>query len=105
MSNRLRWTERARGDLLEIGRFIARDKPEAARKWTARLRRRARQAAQLPGTGRVVPEFQRDDIREIVERGYRIVYLVLEDEVHVLTVFESHRLLRIETLLPEGVDL
>lgn len=30
---KLRWTRRARQDLIEIGRYIARDKPEAARRW------------------------------------------------------------------------
>ena len=91
---RLRWTERSRRDLLEIGRFIARDKPGAARRWVAGLRQRAHQAAEFPDSGRHVPELGRDDIREIVERGYRIVYLIVGQEIHVLTVFESHRLLK-----------
>lgn len=94
MSLKLRWTARARRDLLEIGRFIARDKPGAARDWVARLRRRARQAAELPSSGRRVPELNQEDLRELVEGGYRIVYRILDEEFHVLTVFESHRLLR-----------
>lgn len=91
---KLRWTERSRGDLVEIARHIARDKPGAARNWVARLRQRARQAAELPLSGRKVPELGREDVREILERGYRIVYRVLEDSVHILTVFEGHRELR-----------
>lgn len=91
---RLRWTGRSRRDLLEIGRYIAQDKPGAARRWVARLRQRALRAAKLPNTGRQVPELGREDIREIVERGYRIVYRLVDQEVHVLTVFEIHRLLR-----------
>ena len=95
MKHKLRWTERSRLDLLEIGRFIARDKPEAARRWGARLRKRARQAAEFPESGRLVPELGREGIREVVERGYRIVYRIVDREVHVVTVFESHRLLRV----------
>ena len=91
---RLRWTGRSRRDLLEIGRFIAQDKPRAARRWVAHLRRRALQAAELPNSGRPVPELGREDIREIIERGYRIVYRIAGQEVHILTVFEGHRLLR-----------
>jgi len=89
---KLRWTQRARQDLLDIGRYIARDKPVAARRWVARLRKAALQARDLPLSGRKVPELQRDDVREILVRSYRIVYKVLEAEVHVLTVFEGHRL-------------
>lgn len=91
---KLRWTARARQDLLDIGGYIARDKPGAARAWVERLRQRALQAADRPSSGRKVPELGRDDVRELVERGYRIVYRVLENEIHILTVFESHRSFR-----------
>ena len=89
---KLRWSRRARQDLLEIGRYIARDNHAAARKWAEHLRQRARQAAEHPHAGRVVPEHSRPDLREVLLRGYRIVYLVREDAIEILTVFEGHRL-------------
>ncbi len=95
---KLRWTDHARRDLLAIGRYIARDNPQAARRWSERLRERARQAAENPLAGRVVPELGRDDVREVFLRSYRIVYRVGEDTVDVLTVFEGHRLLPNEGL-------
>ena len=91
---KLRWTDQARKDLLGIGRYIARDKPGAARKWVTRLRQRARQAAEAPYSGRSLPEVGREEVREILGRGYRIVYRSVGDEVHILTVFEGHRRLR-----------
>jgi hypothetical protein len=51
-------------------------------------------AERQPLAGRVVPELQRDDIRELLLRTYRIVYRLRPAEIHVLTVFEGHRLLR-----------
>ena len=96
----LRWTDRARRDLLAIGRYIARDNPATARQWVERLRERARQAATAPHTGRMVPELRREDIREVFLRTYRIVYRVREQGIDVLTVFEGHR--RFDTTdLPE----
>ena len=50
----------------------------------------------MPGTGRVLSELGRDEVREVFLRTYRIVYEVREDAVHMLTVFEGHRLLRNE---------
>ena len=91
---RVRWTLRARDDLLEIGRYIARDDPVAARRWVERLRQKARSAAAAPMGGRRVPEFDRDDLREVFLGNYRIVYQVRGRELRVLTVFEGHRLLR-----------
>lgn len=99
----LRWTDRARRDLLAIGRYIARDNLSTARRWVERLRERARQAAATPLAGRVVPELQRDDIREVFLRNYRIVYRVRENAIDVLTVFEGHRLFKAENL-PELDD-
>ena len=89
--SRLRWTLRAQSDLLEIARFISRDNPEAARRWVAMLRKRARAAARMPRAGRRVPELGRDDVREVVVRRYRIVYQLSPDGIVVLVVFESHR--------------
>ncbi len=89
--SRLYWTIRARRDLREIRAYIARDDPVAASKWVDRLRKRARVAASTPLAGRRVPEIARDDVREVILRGYRIVYRTLADSIHVLSVFEGHR--------------
>ena len=93
---RLRWTLRARRDLDEIGTYISRDSPAAARRWIERLRDRARKAAQAPGAGRAVPEIEREEIREVLLGSYRILYRLRRDGIEVLTVFEGHRLLRRE---------
>ncbi len=96
---KLRWSRQAQRDLLEIGRYIAKDDRAAARRWVERLRQRARQAAEHPKAGRIVPEHARPQLREVLLRSYRIVYLVGDDAVEVLTVFEGRR------LLPKGVLL
>jgi len=98
---KLRWTLRARRDLEEIGTYISRDSPAAARRWIERLRDRARKAAQAPQAGRVVPEIERENVREVLLRSYRIVYRVGRDFIEVLTVFEGHRLLRQEDIPAE----
>ena len=48
----------------------------------------------FPRSGRVVPEIGQEDIREIIFGSYRIVYVVSEGEVNMLTVFHAARLLR-----------
>ena len=91
---KLQWTDRARRDLLQIGQYIARDNPAAARRWIERLRDKARGASRAPLAGRVVPELGRDSVREIFLGNYRLIYILRKDVVTVLTVFEGHRLLR-----------
>ena len=89
---KLFWTENAKRDLQAIRRYIAADDPAAAKRWADPLRKRARNALHAPFAGRKVPEFLRDDIRELIEGNYRIVYQVFEDRLVVLTVFEGHPL-------------
>lgn len=91
---RLRWSQRAQNDLVEIASFIARDDPAAARAWIKRLRDRARLAATMPHGGRVVPEQHDERIREVFVRSYRIIYRIEDHQTIVLTVLEGHRLLR-----------
>lgn len=94
---KLLWSRQAQQDLLEIGRYIARDNRSAARMWVERLRQRAADAAEHPMAGRVASEYARSDLREVVLRSYRIVYFIGDGVIEVLTVFEAHR------LFPAGV--
>ncbi len=98
---KLFWTETAKTDLVSIRRFIAADNPNAAKRWIARLRERVRNILPVPESGRMVPEFSREDIRELIEGNYRIVYQVFTDRIVVLTVFEGHRLFP-ERSMPDG---
>jgi addiction module RelE/StbE family toxin len=101
---RLRWTSHARDDLLGIARFIASDNKEAASKWVAALRACAMRASEFPLSGRIVPELDRNDVRELIVRNYRVVYRIVSEEVHILTVFESHRLLRLTEESTSPID-
>ena len=89
--SRVRWSRRAVADLVEIGDYIARDAPPEARRWVERLRTRAAEAALAPKAGRKTPELDRDDVREVVLKRYRIVYRVRQTGIVVVTVFEGHR--------------
>jgi plasmid stabilization system protein ParE len=78
-----------------IARFIAESNEPAARKWIGRLRAQAKKATRFPNSGRVVPELGREDVREFIFRGYRILCLLRDDDVFVLSIFEGHRQIRL----------
>ena len=97
----IQWSARAMRDLEEIAAYIARDNPQAARKWIAKLRKAAEGAAKMPLAARVVPEIQRDDVREVFLRSYRIVYGVRDDHIFVFTVFGGGKQLSQDTVPEE----
>ncbi|MFP2907988.1 type II toxin-antitoxin system RelE/ParE family toxin [Pyxidicoccus sp. 3LFB2] len=88
---RIVWTSRALRDLRDVGDYIARDNPAAAAQWVGTLVEAVESVASLPGSGRVVAELGREDIREVLRRTYRIVYRVRARTLVVLTIFEGHR--------------
>jgi len=71
--------------------FIAEENPSAAAEWARGLFDSVRPLVQFPEMGRVVPEVGRSDIREIMFRGYRVVYRVAPRLVEVLTVRHGKR--------------
>jgi plasmid stabilization system protein ParE len=68
-------------DLHDIAQEIARDAPERAVKFGDALLDRAQQAADFPNSGRMVPEFGRPDLRELIHAPIRIIYRVRPDDV------------------------
>ena len=87
------WTDEALRHPDNIHRHIAEDAPVYARRMVDKITRRSRQIGTFPQSGRMVPEYQDIEIREVVEPPYRIVYRVTADRVDVLAVFHGARLL------------
>ncbi len=90
------WSKEAGENLIEIEEFIARDSLERAVRFVDALIDHAETIlTDNPKSGRTVPEIGNPDIRELIYRGYRIVYRLNRDRIEILTVFEGHRLLRL----------
>lgn len=98
---KIRWTDRARSDLLAIGDFIAIDDEEAAARWVGTLMVAVERVARFPLSGRVVPEIDNAAIREVIRERYRILYRVGDGIIEVLTVFAGHRRFP-DRLVPES---
>jgi len=86
---KVNWTAAARDQLRDIHTFIARSSPQYATKIVDRLTRRSQQIATFPRSGRVVPEANDVNIREVIEGSYRIIYHLLDDEVDIIAVVHS----------------
>ena len=64
-----------------------------ALEWGQRIAARAEAVARLPRSGRKVPEYGRDDVREVFVGRYRIVYRIERTLILVVSVFEGSMLL------------
>ena len=70
---RVLWTEAAISQLQAIHDFIGQTSPEYALRIVDRLTKRSLQIVSFPRSGPTVPEYELDDIRQIVEGSYRII--------------------------------
>ncbi len=55
-----------------------------------------------PDIGRKVPEFNIDKIRELIHKPFRIVYLREVTSIHVVRIWRSERLLKLEDVPPKS---
>jgi len=90
---RVHWTDNAVAHLLDIYEYIAHDSSIYAKRMVDRITKRSEQIASFPMSGRKVPEYEADDIREIIEKPYRIIYRIKPDQIDVLTIVHRRQLL------------
>ncbi|HEX6984402.1 MAG TPA: type II toxin-antitoxin system RelE/ParE family toxin [Planctomycetaceae bacterium] len=94
MARTIAWTGPALRDVDGIAAYIHRDSPQYAASFVARLFRAAEGIRFFPEAGALVPEYDRDDLREIFVGNYRLIYQVTDDEVIVHAVIHGARDLR-----------
>ena len=85
------WSPRAVADLEEIRAFIAADSQAWADLTVRRLVAAVERLQRFPASGRVVPERQSTELRELVSGPFRIVYRRRADVVEIATVFRGSR--------------
>ena len=89
---KLVWSPLALEQVRDIARYIARDKPSAAEKWVKRLFAAVAKLPDQQRSCRIVPELNRQDIRELIFGSYRVFYK-LHDGIQILCVRHGRQLL------------
>jgi addiction module RelE/StbE family toxin len=99
---RLEWTDSAVADLENIQAYIAKDSPQYAAAVIERLILSVDRLTSFPESGRRVPEASRNDVRELVTLGYRIIYRLTKSSAQVLAVIHGAR--NVAALKPKPWD-
>jgi toxin ParE1/3/4 len=85
------WSENAQKQLGAIHDYIAHGSELYARRTVDRLTSRTKQIARFPNAGRVVPEFESETIREVIEGSYRIIYQINDSDIVIAAVVHTAR--------------
>jgi toxin ParE1/3/4 len=87
------WTIKAVEHIEEIGSFIEKDSPFQARRVVQLIIKETRKLKEHIRIGKMIPELQKDEYRELRVFSYRIMYKILsEDRAVVIGVVHGKRL-------------
>lgn len=95
---KITWSPLAVEQVRDIVSYIALDKPSAAEKWAEKIFNSVERLIDFPDSGRVVPEINRNEIREVVQGNYRVIYKVEEKEIFILIVKSYRQILKPEEI-------
>ncbi len=85
------WSEAAWRDLGSAADYIAQDSPQYAAALVREMRDASRALSDFSGRGRIVPELNDPEIRELVVGSFRLIYLVNAGRVTILAVIHGSR--------------
>ena len=90
---RIIWSPDAAIGLEAICDYIAKDSEHYARLFAQGIINAIERLLIFPESGRIVPEYNQKDLREIIFQNYRIVYMIKSDTVEIVTITHGARLI------------
>lgn len=91
MARKVIGADAAVADLDDAAEFISKDSPAYAAAFVLSCLESARSLGSISERGRLMPEFKREDIREIFVYSYRLIYRVEEFRMTILALIHGRR--------------
>ena len=95
---RIIWSPLAVDRASKISDYIAQDKPTAAEKWVNTVFSKVEQLKSSPEIGRIVPEINNLQFRELIYGNYRIIYRIEKQQISILTIRHGKQILPINEI-------
>ncbi len=86
MAFKIKWSPRAASNLEEICNYIAKDSEYYASLFAKKVNNIVRSIPQFPKSGRIVPEYDNENLRERIYESYRIVYRLKGEIIEIVAI-------------------
>jgi toxin ParE1/3/4 len=88
----VKFSDKATADIDKIAEYIALQSPRYAQKFVQSIFKEVEILRIFPHIGRVLPEIDEIEVREIFYQKCRIVYHIIDDQtIHIITVQRASR--------------
>ncbi len=85
-------THKALADIEAIAQYLSEYSPSYASRFVVEITKRAELLRSFPEMGRVLPEIDETEVRELIYQHYRMVYhIISEIHVDIITIKHSSR--------------
>lgn len=99
MAIKINWTRQAIEDIYEIREYYRPRSAKYAAQLTDKIFEKGDGLEKYPQIGRIVPELERPEIRELIYKNYRLIYHVVSaDQIDILAVHNGLRPLTEESI-------
>lgn len=89
----IRWSINSVNNLEEIAEYISENSPLYAPVFINKIIQSVDRLIDFPFSGRIVPEYENENIREVIFHNYRIIYKINNNNIDVSDVIHSSRLI------------
>ncbi|MEK6652122.1 MAG: type II toxin-antitoxin system RelE/ParE family toxin [Nitrospirota bacterium] len=91
MAYRIKWSPKAAFHFEGICDYIAKDSKYYAVLFAKKVVAIVKSLPQFPKTGRIVPEYNDENLREKIYENYRIVYRIKEEVIEIVAICHGAR--------------
>ena len=91
MGKPIRWSRQSLEHLEDVYSFVAQDSPYYASLLIEKIFEAVERLNDFPEMGRIVPESGDETTRELIYKGYRIIYQIMDERLEVIAVFHGSK--------------
>lgn len=91
MARKVIWSDEALSDIEALADYIEKDSPYYAAAFAKDIIETSRTLDDFVHRGRVVPELNDPDIRELLIGNYRLIYRITKSEIMIMTLVHGAR--------------
>lgn len=92
---KIKWTNNALEELDDIANYISKDSLKYAQILIKQIYEMISHLEQFPKFGRKVPEYNDPNLREILYKNYRIIYLIKQGHLEIISIIHGSRILKL----------